>query len=330
MISSKDISVVVQGAISDKYICNVLKSVRQWLPESEIIISSWKGTDLHGLDYDKFVLSDDVGGYKSKITGIYNNISRQIVSTRKGVELASKPYVLKIRSDLVLTSCNFLKFFHSFPKRDDKYQCFKERILFVSCFFKKYIGERKSYLHPVPYHISDWLMFGAKEDIRNLFNIPIVDNDAFYEYFEKRPPGELKPYCFKEQHQLTPEQYILEKYLSNRLLVRFPECKDLIGFNSDNLFFFEKFVASNCIILDTDQFGVYCAKNDGTDPYRTWSMNSSQLPYPLWEGLYTHYEFLKDYRKYCDIKFKIPVAQYFNLLLRLIKSRKVSSWLFYH
>jgi hypothetical protein len=78
MISDKDISVVVQGPIhkQDNLTKRVLESVRTHLPNAELILSTWKGSDVDGLDCDVLLLNDDPGA----INGY--NVNRQIVSTR--------------------------------------------------------------------------------------------------------------------------------------------------------------------------------------------------------------------------------------------------------
>lgn len=329
MIETKDISVIIQGALNSKTITNVTQSIRKYLPQAEIIVSSWEGTDLSGVDFDISILSQDIGAYKSSVTGITNNCARQILSTQKGLEFASRPYTLKIRSDLVLTDNKFLKFYNDFPERDNDYIFFNERVMFVSCFFKKYIGQKKNYLHPVPYHISDWLMFGKTSDIKKLFDIPHDIRTSFYQYFDNMPKGELRGYCFREVHKLTPEQYILVAFLEKNFPNKYSKYRNLLDFNSENIYFFEKFVASNCIILDTEQFGIFCSKNNGVDPYRTWSKNSKNIPYQVWEGLYSHYEFLLDYKKYCDSSFSIPLKEKIKVFKRLIKNKKVIPWMFY-
>ena len=63
MIDSKEISVIVQGAVDKKITPKTLKSVRKYLPNAEIILSTWEGTDISGLDYDIVLLSKDPGAY---------------------------------------------------------------------------------------------------------------------------------------------------------------------------------------------------------------------------------------------------------------------------
>ena len=88
MIKTEDISVVVQGAINKEETPKCLKSIRKFLPEAEIILSTWEGSDISAIDglYDVLLLNKDPGcGYYYKNeSGIKsNNLNRQLVSTRK-------------------------------------------------------------------------------------------------------------------------------------------------------------------------------------------------------------------------------------------------------
>ncbi len=63
-MTSKDISVVVQGPIfgrpGDDYekqiTLHCLESIKKVLPESEIILSTWKGSEYRHLFYTKFFI----------------------------------------------------------------------------------------------------------------------------------------------------------------------------------------------------------------------------------------------------------------------------------
>ena len=97
MVDFKEISVVVQGAISGKstdpehyqITKKVLQSIRKYLPGAEIILSTWKGSDVKGLDYDQLVESDDPGAVLlGEYNGVkaFNNLNRQIVSSKAGLD----------------------------------------------------------------------------------------------------------------------------------------------------------------------------------------------------------------------------------------------------
>ena len=101
-IKSKDISVVVQGAINSEVTPKCLESIRKYLPEAEIILSTWEGSDVVRLDYDKLILNKDPGGADCSRDGKgINNCNRELVSTFEGLKLANRKYALKIRSDIV-------------------------------------------------------------------------------------------------------------------------------------------------------------------------------------------------------------------------------------
>jgi hypothetical protein len=76
MINHNDISVIVQGAIDKDLTKKSLESIRAFMPEAEIILSTWEDSDLTSLDYDKLVLSKDPGFIKVNLLG---NTNRQIV-----------------------------------------------------------------------------------------------------------------------------------------------------------------------------------------------------------------------------------------------------------
>ena len=132
MIDSKDISVIVQGPINKKETPKCLKSIRKFLPEAEIILSTWQGTDISNLDYDILVLCEDPGTtlieeFTHKKT--YNNMNRQLVSTKEGLKKATRKYAMKLRSDLIFTSDRFLEYFNKFEARGNNYNLFKHKIL---------------------------------------------------------------------------------------------------------------------------------------------------------------------------------------------------------
>ena len=60
-MDTKDISVIVQGAINKNETIKCLQSIRQYLPGAEIILSTWEGSNITDLDYDNLILSKDPG-----------------------------------------------------------------------------------------------------------------------------------------------------------------------------------------------------------------------------------------------------------------------------
>ena len=68
-IDSKDISVIVQGHVKglstdpyeERWTYFSLESIRRYLSESEIILSTFKDCDVRDMPYDILVQSDDPG-----------------------------------------------------------------------------------------------------------------------------------------------------------------------------------------------------------------------------------------------------------------------------
>lgn len=115
-ISSKEIAVIVQGHVrgkpcdpeAERWTDLSLRSVRRYLPEAQIILSTFQECDVSGLTFDTLVRSEDPGyldlGERNRLVG---NTNRQIVSTRAGLKKVDRKYVLKMRYDLVLSGCEF-------------------------------------------------------------------------------------------------------------------------------------------------------------------------------------------------------------------------------
>ena len=127
----KNLSIIVQGEVTYT-LGKLLVRIRKKLRGAEIILSTWKGADVRGLDYDVLVLSDDPGAIlMSDKMQTYNNLNRQLVSTQEGLKKATGKYAMKLRSDMILTSDKFLDYFDKFQARSDKYNLFEHKILTI-------------------------------------------------------------------------------------------------------------------------------------------------------------------------------------------------------
>lgn len=171
-----DFSVVVQGKIlgkpednfKEQLTLRCIESVRNVLPNAEIIISTWENSDISHLKYDKVVFSKDPGAilYNDDIPGFYNNNNRQIVSTFNGLKAVTKKYAIKMRGDCQLTNTLFVNFLKEYP-RSQKYKFLKQRILIPT----KY--SRNPRRIALLFHPSDIFQVGLSEDLLDLWNIPL-------------------------------------------------------------------------------------------------------------------------------------------------------------
>jgi len=295
MIFFQDISVVVQGPISE-YTGKTLQSVRKILPGAELILSTWKGSDIKNLDYDIAVLSDDPGGYEFCLDcGQLYNVNRLIVSTFEGIKRAKKPYILKLRSDMELHSSTFLNFFGSCPTKTE-YSFLNQKILIGNIYTRNpHFSEKK-----ILFHIGDFFYFGQKEDLLTIFDIRLATQNiaSYFKIYEPFIEYNTKIFC-----KYFPEQFIwlsfVQKYLSVDLDHPFDSNKDLIELH-------DKILISNTILIDLYESGLECLKY----PLQTIKDND----------LYTYKDYFYLYHKISTHKFDLKSFIHFSI-------KKICFWM---
>ena len=172
--SADDITAIVQGPIEKDLTQKCLRSIRNLLPGARIVLSTWQGSDVTGLDYDSLVYNDDPG---SNVNMPYLfggnvdiNFNRQLVSTSSALELVDTRYTLKIRTDMALINDGFCKYFYCYPRREKKWALFKERIVvpfYIWCSNDLMLNGKLVHFHQ-PYYMNDNAWFGLTDDIRTL------------------------------------------------------------------------------------------------------------------------------------------------------------------
>lgn len=335
MIDSQDISVVVQGAISKEETPKCLKSIRKFLPNAEIVLSTWEGSDvsfLNGL-YDILLLNKDPGAgyyYKTETTVKYNNINRQLFSTQKGLKKATRKYAMKLRSDLILTTDKFLKYFDCYPKRDEKYLLFNHKILASTVFsrfaFNDYELKNRFPELKLLFQVSDWWFFGVKEDLELYFDVPLVQEPEFSSYYKQEENKQkFNPYNFMDISyvQFSPEQYYaLKCFEKNFNDIRIEHAGD---FSDEHSELSRKYLINNFVFLEFSDSGIYTNKYL-ISKYPCWS--------PTYLDLYNKFRQKFEYKQYCDSEYKIStIVEYIlnnelfkkifmNLLFRIQTIRK--------
>jgi hypothetical protein len=175
MIDTNEISVVVQGPVLREQdrptghanqTQEVLRSIRGVLPQAKIILSTWEGVDISGLSFDLVIFSRDPGSTGPREKSTSANIVRQIVSSKRGLEVVQTRYALKLRTDTLLTSAKFTDIWEIYSQGLLRNRCFKRRILVSATFTPcpRYC--------PSPYWVSDFFAFGLTEDVQYLWDIP--------------------------------------------------------------------------------------------------------------------------------------------------------------
>ena len=165
-IKPKLISVVIQGPLyrdNDKAFDGAdkcVKSIRKYLPEAEIIISTWEDESLENLDFDFAIKNKDPGG------DLKGNVTRQIISTYAGIQKSTRPYILKFRANLTLKNSNITSI--CIVEKDFTNSKFKFRDFRITTTNLILRNPRKYHLL---FHISDLVQFGRRNDMEDLWKI---------------------------------------------------------------------------------------------------------------------------------------------------------------
>ena len=286
MINSKEISVIVQGAIHEEYTPMVINSIRKYLPKAELILSTWKNSKVENLDYDTLIENIDPGAeVLFPQWGQKHNLNRQIISTLNGIKKAQRKYVLKIRTDILLKNNHFLLYFDKFNDRCETCKILNKRVIICNYYAR----------HPevFPFHISDWVMFGLKEDILNIWNIPIAPEPEttkwFYSHNLLRQHLEPGPYSHF-RHRYCAEQYIWASFLKKYIDLNFDNMFDN---NIRNIEYTKISFANNLVIISPLQFGIIFLKNKIKKE----------------NDIYNFIQWQELYRIYCNPNYKMPFLQ---------------------
>ena len=300
-IKKEDITFVVSGKIdydSEYNIISCLKSIRKYFDGSKIILSTWEDFDLNKLGktlYDKIVLSKqsetEILDIKYRIGSIAKNDARknsynlQQLLNKKGFDLVETKYAVKFRTDLVLKSNNFLKFYNKninvFDKVDTKYKLFENRVLIGDY----YTIDSRNFLNNIQsFQTSDIFQFGLTSDLKQIWDGNTMD---YYtaNYFTENPNSELfNPSNFN--HLFNVEQFnILNVIKKSNLNLILPT------YYADNrkevIIESEKFISNNFLIDIFDNLGI-----------------NSKFNKRIISGLFNYRRFIEIYLLYVDQKNK--------------------------
>lgn len=294
MVVSGEISVVVQGAVAGKptdppekrLTDRCLRSVRRHLPDAEIILSTWRGSDVAGLTFDKLVFSDDPGATPLDVRRTPNNINRQIVSTSAGLKIVERPFAVKLRTDFELLGDRFLSYFGKYSARAAEARIFRERVVTSTIFS---INPRR--FAAMPFHPSDWFFFGLTEDLRNLWDIPPAVEPGNSRWCGDNGRDHI-PFLAGRTARFAPEQTmwlgLLRKY------GEYP-CNHMTDVARSAIELTELTFANNLVLETPRRLGLkYLKGRRGS----IWDPESF--------AAYTHADWRRMYRRYCDPKAAVP------------------------
>jgi hypothetical protein len=303
-ITSADITVVVQGAIMREhdYTPKCLASVRRHLPHAEVILSTWQGSNVSGLEFDVLVENEDPGAFVLPHSGSPQgyNTNRQLCSSLHGIQQASRPYVLKLRSDGLLISQGFINQFNHegrhFPQRNPAFSFTQRRLLNSAIFAVKPNASNRLLLHP-----SDHYFFGTKADMLDLFGIPLIDiEEALAPYASLSEAYQHLPYIVEgnapnaqgvKPYLFCNEIHLWSSFLAKHKVEVSPAKRD------DLLVLTEQTFANNLMMLEFHQSGIHAQKY-----YRFYADNPLKFLY----AHLTHNDWLGLYKAHCDNQYRYP------------------------
>lgn len=172
-----ELSIVVQGPCARQdfdgvapSIDAVLQSCREVFPQAELIVSTWLGSDVAGLDADAIILNRDPGSLDHPLQR-QNNINRMVLSTAKGLALATRPYCIKTRSDVVFRSDRLIR---------NELAPAAEHLGLERRIWSASIGTARTETYLRPFHPCDMVQFGLTADLRQLWDLPLFTwSDVF-------------------------------------------------------------------------------------------------------------------------------------------------------
>jgi hypothetical protein len=288
MIDSREISVVVQGPIArgagrEAVTSEVMASIRQHLPQAQLILSTWRGENVSGLAPDELVFTDDPGAVVANpdFPTRSNNVNRQLVSTSNGLKRASRKYALKLRSDTPLAHAGFLGIDRTAARRHPRWRLLREPILLP----------KDLSLHPavVPslYHAHDCVQFGLTEDLRDLWDSPLAPEPETSHAFAggARPPlvyNNVEGPCVR----VSAEQYYITAFLQRRgLEARLSYVCDCRAAQARKSLLF---MANNFAFAELDAIGVRIPRRILEAPMsrlsaesRAWDCTARRLSHPF-------------------------------------------------
>ncbi len=260
MIESKDLSFVIIGDPNESYLDKTISSIKQFYPDSEIILSTCIVPNRDISNDITVCLNQDPGPLIDKLNGheANKNLNRMIVNSRNGCAVATRKYVVRLRNDLIFHNNNLLSFYQKFIENDLPR---KEKTVVID---KIMVCDTWT-MHPfsnngLSFHPSDWLMMSSKASLVEYFSIPL------------KKAEEISNSESKVLHR--NEQYL---FLCN-VWKRFPSDSVNIKYDVDTWYPGPalQFLLHNFFVSNRYELGFNCLKYPNLPPSNIWSYSSYQ------------------------------------------------------
>ena len=291
MIQSNMISVVISGPVFESensseegYTKRACKKVREMLPDAELIISTWEGTDCSNLDYDILVLNHDPGHNEG-------NVNRQIVSRIGGIKRSTREYILAIRSESEICRLDFMNYLDKYELHGKDFCFLKHRIVIPAT-----APARRCQL----FHMGDWYYFGHRSDMIELWDLPLMKDELFNND--------------KDDILYNPHRYLITAFIRKYYPLCFKKNKDI---TEENCVIYEKVIAENFINTGFYEFGIFSLKypSDGSFTDRLFH-KEVDYTFNEWKELYNKYcggnEIIhKTFEEIFMVKICVPIKKSF-------------------
>ena len=270
VIDKSDITFVVSGKlIYDNGIPadRSIKSIRQFFPESKLILSTWLGEDTDPVwQYcDEIVLNHEPESkFNIFISGHtpqkLNNVNKQQFAMSEGMKKVKTKYAVRFRTDFELMNDSFLDFYVTWNniccKREKKYHTFDGKILSVNTF----IQNPDVYANGHSYMLSDCFLFGKTTDMMELWDGYQV-SDEIMNYFDKNPNTAYENYEDFNYKYIAEQIFLLHVIEKKHINLKIPA---YYGDSSDEKIIedYERFIASNIVIGNHDELGIHSRFDD--------------------------------------------------------------------
>jgi len=298
-----DITVIIHGPIlrdsaasaPDGMTLAAVRSVRKILPGAKILISTWAGSQAQGLGADQIIYSPDLVNvlpYGPKARP--NNVNRQIVAMRAGLDSVDTKWTLKLRSDTVLISAGVVRLWGRYQERNPHLRVFEQRIItsaLLTCHPRICFQENR--FTPFLFHVNDMIQFGLTSDMRKLWGIPLMPTPDFTYFTDADLAGKID----KISNRRVPEDYIWTSALAE---AGFSTNDSWADFKPSMIPLSELSIVNNFQLLDHHDMGFVCLK------YPDFGFGYHLIGSPY----FSHRQWLLLYRMYCDPSVPVPPSIY--------------------
>jgi hypothetical protein len=290
------LSIVIQGKLyfsKQGSTLDVLRSVRHNFPFCELILSTWKSEvicdDIKNV-CDHIVLNDDPGD-ETDPADVPININRQIVSSKNGIAVATREYVIKSRTDMIFKSDSIIDYLTN--------ELFREKLIVANFTTRSHFIK-----NGIPFWVCDFIIAGNRLNVMKYFEVDLYEHDDFNFYKKNKHPKDFQDKS--HFYRYSPESYLAISYFAASEYVEHSYDRNFKSMNE-----YDKVLMCKLVVLNKWELGV-----DSLKYY---------LPFNSHQLMLSSFKFKKFFNNNSTVKFQYNVTDfydlYFGLYNRVLKRR---------